>query len=648
MTVRSQLGILIAALSLLFGIFIATYFPARQQAASLAALSERLESVGSLAADLLGPSILFEDTEGIENTVSFIMKQDDAAFVVVWDSFDDILSQQVRDGFEADLQAYLDLEDRATYARDDLTFRAVPIQTDMDQVGTIDIAFSQHKVQEAAINNRLVAIGIAIGFLLVGLAASILIGARLVRPLGGITESFVKLSQGEIGQDVPESGAREFVELSQAYNRTTSVLRQVFQQIGEAAQSLKFIVDTLQDDNVSIKQGSETLGETVGEVVSSVEEITFQVQSVAENAETLAEWIRVAHGEVRKVQDGAGLMQEQSGSLREQMVTLGGTIENLAGGIGSMTNAIKSWESQADVVIVEARAGQDFIGEILQQIHTSINIFRTVRASVEQLSGEIVHISEIMGSLENIADQTHILALNASIEAARAGQAGRGFSVVAKEIRRLAEQSVKSVKQVEESVEGILKRNKEVTETVDDSSEKVESGLTVAEEATERLANIVERIQEVASLTESMSGKVLEQEQSIQNLASYMKNVEEFSLVVGETSDRQFQETTSISEAMESLVNLGSQIQQAIQEQQKGSQEILRSIQTVDHSASQSRETANNLASTVGNVVREQEVLTSVVGFFSTGTVSGADGDIDEEHSADGESPTPDDSESGT
>ncbi|RMF11845.1 MAG: methyl-accepting chemotaxis protein, partial [Candidatus Dadabacteria bacterium] len=436
MTVRTQLGILIAALSLVFGLFVAIMFPAREQASSLAALDERLSAVGKLAADLLGPAILFEDVEGIENTVNVLLKQEDAAFVVVRDGAGAVLSSKAAEGFESNLKRFLELEDPDSFRSPQLVFRLAPIGLDEETVGTLAIAFSRRKVQEAALRSRMLAFAVALGFLGLGLAAAVFVGGRMVRPLSEITSSFAALSRGEIGGQVPETGAREFVELAASYNRTVEVFRRVFRQTSEAARNLKFVVDTLRGDSDSIARGSETLGETVGEVVSSVEEITFQVQSVAENAETLAEWIRVAHDEVRKVQDGAGTLRGQSETLRERFRELGGTVETLVDGLTQMSTSIKSWEGEAQEVISQAEAGQGFIEQILEQIHKSLEVFTTVHGAVEELSSEISHIAEVMGVLESIADQTHILALNASIEAARAGAAGRGFNVVAQEIRR--------------------------------------------------------------------------------------------------------------------------------------------------------------------------------------------------------------------
>lgn len=616
MKVRTQLGVLIAALSLAFGLFTALYFPAREQASSMVALDERMASVGKLAADLLGPSILFEDIEGIAKTASVILKQEDAAFVVVHGADGNVLNQDARDDFKAALEAYLAAGDPEAFVDERLSFRRVPIESDLDKLGVLAIAFSKEKLRVAAERGRLIALLIALGFLGVGLAAAVLVGAKMVGPLSRITASFVALSRGEIGERVPEEGAHEFVELAASYNRTVEVFKQVFTQTSDAARNLQYVVQTLQGDSSSIGKGSEALGETVGEVVSSVEEITFQVQSVAENAETLADWIRVAHGEVRKVQDGAGKLREQSGTLRQRFSELGGTVQSLGGGINAMTDSIKTWEREAESVINQAQAGQGFIEQILDQIHNSIKIFRTVHSGVEELSKEISHIAEVMGSLESIADQTHILALNASIEAARAGQAGRGFSVVAQEIRRLSEQAVTSVKQVEASVTQILKRNKQVFRTVEESAAQVESGLGVAENATDQLAGIVTRIQNVVSLTNTLGAKVAQQQRGVADLTAYMDDVEKFSALVQETSDRQFQETASISDAMESLVNLGAQIQQAIEEQKRGSQEILRSIQTVDKSASESRGTSSNLSRTVHELVNQQEVLSTVVAFF--------------------------------
>lgn len=616
MRVRTQLILVIALLATGFGAFTATYFPARQKDASFRALAQQLVSLETLASDLLGPSILFEDTEGINNTASYILKIDVAAFVVVWNTENTVLVSSARKKYRKQLDRYIKSGSPEKWRAKGLTFRAIPIRTEAGVVGTLGVAFSRAKAEEEAAANQQLSLLIAGGFLFIGLIIALFVAVTMVGPLAGITTAFVKLGEGIIGEDAPEKGAAEFVALARAFNQVGKVLRNVFRETGATSENLGMVIKTLEQDSGTIRTGADGLGKAVSEVGTSVEEIASQIQSVTESSEQLATNMQSASQETILVQDGANEMRNRSEELRNQFAGLAQTLDRLLSGLGDVNTEIKSWESQAHVVVSEAHAGQGLVNEILQQIHKSVNIFRTIRSSVDGLSEEIEHIGEVIGGLQAISDRTHILALNASIEAARAGAAGKGFSVVAQEIRKLAVQSVSSVKTVEESVERILLTNSEVSRSVESNAKEVEKDLLNVEEATGKLVKIVQEVQQIVDLTETLSRNVGEQEQTVQGVTGYIDEVRRFSDIVTDVSEQQFNETTSINEAMTSLLHLGAQIKEATREQYNGGQLILRAIQNVDQSAKDSQLTAQNLEKTVHEIIALQRTLQEVVGFF--------------------------------
>ncbi len=231
MTVRVQLILLISLLSAAFGAFTAFYFPAQQRTYSLDALSSQLSSIQTLASDLLGPSILFDDIDGIESTASYILKLEEAAFIVIWDSNGTELVQRARAGYGDLLRNYLEAGAPRRYSHPQLIFSLTPIVNAAGTVGTLAVAFNTKNVAESVRSSVQASVIIGLIFLASGLGAALFVAIRLVQPLPVLTDAFVALSQGKFGHRVPEQGAAEFVQLSEALNRTGETLRSLFDEM---------------------------------------------------------------------------------------------------------------------------------------------------------------------------------------------------------------------------------------------------------------------------------------------------------------------------------------------------------------------------------------------------------------------------------
>jgi len=167
-------------------------------------------------------------------------------------------------------------------------------------------------------------------------------------------------------------------------------------------------------------------------------------------------------------------------------------------------------------------------------------------------------ISKVVVLIDQIALKTNMLAVNASIEAAKAGEEGRGFAVVAEEVGALAAQSATATKEIERIVTTIQRETSEVVEAMEASTEQVVAGTQQVESARKSLAQIVQSSQKVNELFQSISGATVSQVQTSQAVKALMQNLATMSQKSSQTS-------RNVSEALQQTVDVASQLQASVE-----------------------------------------------------------------------------------
>jgi len=177
--------------------------------------------------------------------------------------------------------------------------------------------------------------------------------------------------------------------------------------------------------------------------------------------------------------------------------------------------------------------------------------------TVESLGARSDQIGNIIGTIEDIADQTNLLALNAAIEAARAGEQGRGFAVVADEVRALAERTTRATREIGEMIKAIQNETKGAVAAMEQGVRQVESGTQEAAKSGAALRDILEQVNDVAMQVNQIATAAEEQTATTTEISSNMHQITD---VVQETS-RGAQESSA---AAHRLASLASELKQAV------------------------------------------------------------------------------------
>jgi methyl-accepting chemotaxis protein len=293
--------------------------------------------------------------------------------------------------------------------------------------------------------------------------------------------------------------------------------RMISRPIGAIAERMGSIASGDLTARVEIKSQDE-LGDLASNINSAIESFRTSITEVAESTEEVAgaaEEIAAASEEM-----SAGMQQQSS-----QMMQISSAVEEMAASIsqvaGRSTDATAEAESAGEV----AAGG----GETVQATIDSMNEINAAvqegAASVEELGKRGEQIGQIIAVINDIADQTNLLALNAAIEAARAGEHGRGFAVVADEVRKLADRTTKATDEIAGSIQMIQTETGRAVDRMNTGTQRVATGVERAEHAGANLQQIVERAQSVASIVSDIAAATEQQASSSSEISSSLDSI---------------------------------------------------------------------------------------------------------------------------
>jgi methyl-accepting chemotaxis protein len=238
--------------------------------------------------------------------------------------------------------------------------------------------------------------------------------------------------------------------------------------------------------------------------------------------------------------------------------------EEVASAMNQMTKTIldnSKNAGRAAETARKARAAAEQGGQIVEQTIGGMKgiaeVVRTSAGTIQNLGKSSDQIGEIIQVIDDIADQTNLLALNAAIEAARAGEHGRGFAVVADEVRKLAEQTTKATKEIADMIKRIQSETQDAVQSMVQATHQVDSGISLADRAGLSLHEIVQISQEVTEMVHQIA---VASEQQSTTSSQISRNVESIATVTQETAAgseqiaRTAEDLNRLTEMLESLV----------------------------------------------------------------------------------------------
>jgi methyl-accepting chemotaxis protein len=346
------------------------------------------------------------------------------------------------------------------------------------------------------------------------------------------------IAEGQLSMSVQPRSPQDTMAV--AFTRMTHGLRDLVRQVRDSASQVASGSGQMASASDESAKVSVQAASAIDEVTSTMHEMSINVQNVVKNTQVQASSVAETSASIdemvtsiQRVADTAKLLVDISHRSREEVQTGMVTMDKATEGLNRTSHAI---QSSAEIIDVLGRRADD-IGKIIEVI-------------------------------DDLAEQTNLLALNAAIEAARAGEHGLGFAVVAEEVRKLAEKSTQSTKEISELIQGIQKEAREAVDNMEKSTSMVQEGLLLNKD----LSFALEKISDVVS------------------------EVYKFSQEIGAATTEQSSGSTQIAKATNRLTEITQEINSSVEEQASGAQGVVRAMEKMRELVQQSTSSSTELA----------------------------------------------------
>ncbi|MEI7576174.1 MAG: methyl-accepting chemotaxis protein [Armatimonadota bacterium] len=304
---------------------------------------------------------------------------------------------------------------------------------------------------------------------------------------------------------IPNPGKDELGQMASTFNDMLAKIQRAVHAYNDARLNLSKIINGVAQSSEVVSSTSSTVAAASEEISATSSEISAGSDQLASNASEVAVIVEELHAQVLEV----GQSSERQANLVEEAST---SLSEASRGIAQVDEAAKEMATSAatgNKAVAETVAA---MGRLKEQIEFSAT-------KVQELDAAGQKIGDIVKTIDSIAAQTNLLALNAAIEAARAGEHGRGFAVVADEVRKLAEQSSLATKEIGGLIGSVRSTVKETVEAIQTTSNEAEDGVKRSTLAGEALKEILDSADKVKTHADQVAKVTYEATTSMENVA---------------------------------------------------------------------------------------------------------------------------------
>lgn len=355
---------------------------------------------------------------------------------------------------------------------------------------------------------------------IIAIVVAILISTSISKKLNVLMKTFEQAADGDLTVGVDFKSKDEFAELGSHFNM-------MMMKIGELILNVKSSADV-------IFKTSDTINRMATETSSAINEVALTIDQVAQGASETSQDIQTGVDSL----DVLASQIDEIESLAKDMIAL----SEQSNGLGQ-----------------EGLKAMGLLTEATEKTNKSTGVIGEVVSDMDSTTSQIGLITD---TINNIAAQTNLLALNAAIEAARAGEAGRGFSVVADEIRKLAEQSTSATKQIQVLIEAIKNKSSMAVRSMEESKATVVEQNKAVTNTKDIFNKILESVMKMVKEIELIQSSVVETNKGKQDIVSRMQNISAVSEESSASAEEVSATTQEVTAAMHEFANSSVQLKE--------------------------------------------------------------------------------------
>lgn len=471
--------------------------------------------------------------------------------------------------------------------------------------------------------------------LLAGIGLAYYIGSEIVMPIRRLTEAATAMAGGELTREVAIEGNDEVGVLARAFNHMTASLKEMLVQTNVTFRSLEGVSDNLSHIAAGMAAGSsqtaraienaylhvadmnrtvqdvaanmENFSATTEEISSWMLQMTSSVSELAKNAEVLASSVDDTTSSIHEMSASIDAIVQNVSSLLELQTTSSSSIMEINSSIKEVEDMTRRSASLAErVSSIVAEKGMNSVSDAVKGIHTLNDMVNRSSDLMQRLGGNIENIGRIVSVIDDIADQTKLLSLNAAILAAQAGEHGKGFTVVSEEINNLSENTIRSTKEISDLIHTITSESKNAVEVMAAGSKTAQSGVSLvgnvdtvlkeihsaaassneiakqisfsSGEQTRSSSFIIESIQDVTSMCKNIHKAAAEQGSGVRLMVDAAEKMKDISIVLRRTTGEQLAGSSRVAQAIDESVTKSKTILDAIQKSNRDNEQLVHAM----------------------------------------------------------------------
>ncbi len=393
------------------------------------------------------------------------------------------------------------------------------------------------KVRETMETQRRYFQGLIIGITVLASVAIIALGAVLGRrisvPILELGRAAQRVSVGDLTVKVPVRSRDEVGQLASTFNDTVVRLRSLVQTEAERdeerrrREELQRNISRFLDVATEVAQGDltrrgEVTSDVLGSVVDAINVMIDEIGRTVAEVRAAAEQVSASAAEM------ISAMERTASGARAQAreaVGVSAAVEGLTRSMRQVAEHAEGSARAARQALDSATRGEDAVRASLGGMQRIRGEVQGISKKIKSLAERSMEVSQIVTTVEEIASQTHLLSLNAAIEAAGAGEAGLRFAVVADEVRKLAERSAKAAKDIVVLIKGIQAETQEAVVAMEEGTREVETGYAVTVQAGDSLREIGEISRKSSGLAEEISSASRDQVRGVESAAVAVQSI---------------------------------------------------------------------------------------------------------------------------
>ncbi len=465
----------------------------------------------------------------------------------------------------------------------------------------------------------------------------------IAMPIVEIVAIAEKAASGNLTANVEIKSRDEIASLGNAINIMTSNLKDVISKIGRISNSVSDVTSHIASSSKNILEIADVQKKAVEETASAIEEMDSSIATVSTGAESLSKSASDTSSSIIQLSTAIEKIAENAREFSDKTQTTTSSIEEMIANIKEITDSVERLSISSVEIASSIEEVNDATKNIAQSAHESVTLaekvmsnasekgipaassavegMEIIKSSVSALS-DVIHtlgkrsseIGKILNVINNVADQTNLLALNAAILAAKAGEHGRGFSIVANEIKDLAERTSKSTMEIASLIKSVQEEAQASVRMATEGVQTVQNGIKLVKDVNDALTEILDSAKVSTDMARAIQKATSEETVIINHITNSIeamtKQIENISRAIRE----QNKGSNSIIDAAEKMNEISIHLKIAINEQRDGSRQIVSVTEDVTQEVAQIADSTGRQKEKSVDIVRSMEKIRNATG----------------------------------